>query len=200
MKDSFLHRYELTTDNKIIIDVSVGRIKELYEDYDSAASYIKKDLDQDFVEYLIDCVREIRRHDFIIRINIPYSVESTKKKRLTKSIHHYFAYLEQVEKGEIRKLLRRSFSYFCLGIAFLLPSMVLPFESEENFRVGRLIFQEGLIIGAWVSIWQGFANLLFELSPHLHNIKIYQRIYRREVTFQEGPKRGAAKTEQSPAG
>jgi hypothetical protein len=67
-------RYESHSTRRLAIDVSVGRIEELFEDFDSAASYVKKDLDQDFVDYLIESVREIGSYDFVIRINLPTKV------------------------------------------------------------------------------------------------------------------------------
>lgn len=185
MKQAILQRYENTPDQKIIIDVSVGGIQELYEDYDSAASYIKKDLDQDFVEYLLTAVREIRSHAFVIRINLPAVEAEQKKQRLAKSLNHYFAYMEEVKKHEIRKLLKRSLAYFFLGITFLLISLTFSLETMQCLRLGRQIFQEGLVIGAWVSMWQAFANLLFQWGPLRQDIRIYRRIGAAPVIFQE---------------
>ena len=65
MKQNIFNRYESLSSRRLAIDVSVGKIEELFEDFDSVASYVKKDLDQDFVDYLIECVREIGSYDFV---------------------------------------------------------------------------------------------------------------------------------------
>ena len=184
MKQDIFSRYELHSGQRLAIDVSVGRIEELFEDFDSAASYVKKDLDQDLVEYLIESVREIGSYDFVIRINLPVLVPERHRKRVRKSIKSYFRYLELLERRKLRKMLWKSFLLFCLGMVLLTASMALK-ESVVDLRgLMQELLIEGLTVAAWVSLWSAFGGLIFELAGIIGNIRIYRRIAGREVVFK----------------
>ena len=184
MKEDIFSRYESHSGRRLAIDVSVGRIVELFEDFDSAASYVKKDLDQDFVEYLIECVREIGGYDFVIRINLPVIVQEKHRKRVRKSIKSYFRYLELLERRKLRKMLWRSFLLFCLGMFLLTISMTFRGSTEHFGVMMQELLVEGLTIAAWVSLWAAFAGMIFELAGIIADIRIYRRIAGREVVFK----------------
>ena len=184
MKHDVLDRYESHSKRRLAIDVSVGKIEELYEDFDSAASYVKKDLDQDFVDYLIESVREIRSKDFVIRINLPDHVQDKHRDRLQKSINNYFKYLEFLEQRKLHKMLWRSFLLFCLGMLLLVISMTLKGNIGHINDVLQELMIEGLTIAAWVSLWSAFASLIFELASIIGSIRLFRRIADREIVFK----------------
>ena len=68
MKRSVLDRYERIVGGSLIIDVSAAQVEELYNDYDRSAPYIRRDLDQDLVDYLIECAKEIMPEAFVVRL------------------------------------------------------------------------------------------------------------------------------------
>ena len=184
MKEEIFSRYESHSGRRLAIDVSVGKIEELFEDFDSAASYVKKDLDQDFVDYLIESVREIGGYDFVIRINLPTHVPERHRKRLRKSIKSYFRYLELLERRKLKKMLWKSFLLFCLGMFLLTVSMTLKGNMEHLGGVLQELMIEGLTVAAWVSLWSAFARLIFELGSIIVDIRIFRRIASREVVFK----------------
>ena len=185
MKEDIFSRYESHSGRRLAIDVSVGKIEELFEDFDSAASYVKKDLDQDFVDYLIESVREIGRYDFVIRVRLPVVVPERHRKRVRKSIKSYFMYLELLERRKLRKMFWKSFLLFLVGMLFLVLSMSVKGNMAHVTGVIRELTTEGLTIAAWVSLWSAFANLIFELGRIVSDIRIYRRIATREVVFKE---------------
>jgi len=185
LKQDISSRYESDSRKRLAIDVSVGRIAELFEDFDSAASYVKKDLDQDFVDYLIDSVREIGRYDFVIRIHLPVLVHENHRKRLRESIKRYFMYLELLERRKLGKMLWRSFLLFLMGMLLLALSMFLKGNIEHVTGVVKELLTEGLTVAAWVSLWSAFASLIFELGRRISNIRLFRRIASREVVFKE---------------
>ena len=184
MKQDVLGRYESHSSRRLAIDVSVGKIEELFEDFDSAASYVKKDLDQDFADYLIESVREIRSKDFVIRINLPMQVHEKHRERLQRSLKNYFGYLELLEQRKLRKMLWRSFLLFCLGMFLLVISMTLKGTAGHLSGMMQELIIEGLTVAAWVSLWSAFANLIFELASIISNIRLFRRIAGREVVFK----------------
>ena len=184
MKQDIFSRYESHSSRRLAIDVSVGRIGELFEDFDSAASYVKKDLDQDFVDYLIESVQEIGGYDFVIRINLPGLVQEKYRKRVRKSIKSYFRYLELLERRKLRKMLWRSVLLFSLGMLLLILSMTLKGSMEHLSGMMQELMIEGLTVAAWVSLWSAFGGLIFELANIITDIRIYRRIAGREVVFK----------------
>jgi len=183
-EDNIFDRYESIASGQLSIDVSVGRIEELFEDFDSAASYVKKDLDQDLVEYLIECVREIGTYDFVIRINLPQYVEAKHRQRVRRSMKNYFRYLELLERRKLNKMIGKSFLLFCLGMFLLTISKLLPGNLMHLNDVMQDLTTEGLTVAAWVSLWSAFANLIFELPGILADIRIFRRIGSRKVIFK----------------
>ena len=185
MKQDIFSRYESHSSRRLAIDVSVGRIEELFENFDSAASYVKKDLDQDLVDYLIESVREIGGYDFVIRINLPVHVLERHRKRVRKSIKSYFRYLELLEQRKLKRLLWKSFLLFCFGMFLLAISMTLKGNMDHLRGVVRELLTEGLTVAAWVSLWSAFAGLIFDFTGIVGNIRIFRRIASREVVFKE---------------
>ena len=55
MKRHLLSRYERGVDGSILIDVTATRTEDLYSDFDRSAPYVRRDLDQDLVDYLVYC-------------------------------------------------------------------------------------------------------------------------------------------------
>jgi len=100
-----------------------------------------------------------------------------------RSIRNYFKYLKDVAYADCRHLLRRSLLYLLLGVALLSLSLALPGEAFAAPRVFHNLLSEGLTIAAWVSMWQAFAQLIFDLPPRLHIIRIYRRILRAPLLF-----------------
>jgi len=185
VKQDIFSRYDAHSSRRLALDVSVGRVEELFEDFDSAASYVKKDLDQDFVDYLIESVREIGSYDFVIRINLPNHVQERHRKRVRKSINYYFRYLELLEQRKLRKMLWKSFLLFCLGMFLLAVSMTLKGNVSNVDGVIQELMTEGLTVAAWVSLWSAFGGLIFELGRIIVNIRLFRRIASREVVFKE---------------
>ena len=197
MKQDIFSRYESHSSKRLAIDVSVGKIEELFEDFDSAASYVKKDLDQDFVDYLIESVEEIGGYDFVVRIHLPGLVQEKHRKRVRKSIKSYFRYLELLERRKLRKVLWRSFLLFSLGMLLLIISMTLKENIEHLHSLMKELMIEGLTVAAWVSLWSAFASLIFELTGIITDIRIYRRIASREVVFKTSALSKTLRTDES---
>ncbi|MDH5297487.1 MAG: hypothetical protein OEV91_00525 [Desulfobulbaceae bacterium] len=183
MRQTIIGRYERESDGRLIIDVTVERLEELYDRFDSAASYIKKDLNEDFVDYLIECVKEIKQYDFLIRINLSRPESAEKFQRVQGSIGHYFKYLQESERREIRKHLSRSCYFLGFGVFLIFISLSLSGQYGTMSNILTDMSIEGVTIVAWVSMWEAVSNLTFEWIPHLQRLKLYERIIASEVRF-----------------
>lgn len=187
MKRTIISRYELTEKGEVIIDASVRSVEDLYNYFDRTAPYLKKDLDQEFVDYVTDCVREVGKTDFIIRISLSSMPDETVMDRVRNSIRTYFQYLQETQRRELAVMLRRSLVLFAIGLALMVPAIAATrrFSSQEGVLVE--VFAQGLTVAAWVSLWEAIANFFIEWPPRRQNIKRFSRIVESTVVFRHLP-------------
>ncbi|NTU96550.1 MAG: hypothetical protein HGA62_01905 [Chlorobiaceae bacterium] len=186
VRKKILERYEQTDDGRVIIDVASGRVEDLYEDFDRTAPYHRKDLEEDLVYYLTECVREIGRAEFVIRFTFEQLPTEELMNRVRTSVHKFFIYQKELEAGAMKKMLRTSLTLFVIGIAILGISLWLGHltivKGERSFL--DTFFLEGITIVAWVSMWEGLAMLLINLFPHLNRIGQYISIAEAKIIFE----------------
>jgi hypothetical protein len=185
MKKRILDRYLRTPDNKIIIDISVGKVEDLYSDFDKHTPYRKKDLDQDFVEYLIESVSEFGDEDFVIQFRFAETIDMSLISRVEKSIQNYFLYLKELELRELAKMARTSMILLAIGGVILFLSVWFSQKIAGYENVICQVIAEGLTVAAWVSLWNALANFLIHWTPHRRQIKRYERITKAPVHFQK---------------
>jgi hypothetical protein len=184
-RNTILDRYEHTSDGKIIIDVRVFAIEHLYDNFDNTASYLKKDLDGDFADYLLDCINEIDSQPFIIRISLEQPSGQDKKRRLRKSIRNYFSYLRDVERGAMRQFYRRLIALFGLGLTLIFLSLQLRPDLGGTASVLRTLAGEGVTIAAWVTLWEVFADIIVNWYPQHKKVVHCSRLADAPVVFEQ---------------
>ncbi len=177
-------RYEFTDKKEVIIDVSVQTIEHLYSNFDRTAPYTKKDLDQELVDYLVDSVKEIRKHKFIIRISLAKTPDTSLTERVRKSINTYYVYLKELEVRALKAMFNQSAILFLVGLVLL--AMAIDVTRRLSMRQGVLteVFAQGLTVAAWVSLWEAIAKVFLELGTHRKNIKLFKRIINAPVVFR----------------
>jgi len=184
MKD-ILSRYARAEDGSVIIDVYTDRPEYLYNDFDRKAPYTKKDLDPDFVDYLIGCAKEVGKNSFLIRMNLPSVPDEEVASRVRNSIASYFSYLISAEEDDMRKALRTSVIFLLTGLGLLILSVWAHqrFLAPESLA-GR-VMSEGITVASWVSLWEALANFLIQWPPHNREMNLYKRLAAAPVIFQE---------------
>ena len=184
MNKPIYDRYEKADDGRLIIDVTVDRIEDLFNRFDRSAKYIKKDLDEEFAAYLVESVREVRKADFLIKVVVKNPVPEENKDRIRKSISNYFHYLLSVRDAESRKMFSRSVGYLFLGFVLIFTSLFLNAKTSAYPRLALRVFIEGITIAAWVSMWEAVANMIIEWRPNWIKRRVYRRIINSPVTIQ----------------
>lgn len=183
MKKSILDRYARTDDDKVIIDITANRIEDLYNNFDKHAPYLKKELDPELVDYILDSVREIGEEGFLIRLRLTTKADDFLMSRIQASIHNYFFYLKELEVRELARMIRVSLIFLAIGISILVLSVWVNQEIEDHVTVLKQVFAEGLTVAAWVSLWEALANFLVNWAPHRRQIKMYERIARAPIIY-----------------
>jgi hypothetical protein len=184
MEKGILERYSRTPDGKVIVDIAASRVEALYNNYDKSAPYLKKDLDSDLVDYIVECVKEVGPEGFALQFSLETPVEPESMARLKDSIGTYFRYLKQLELRELRNMFRTSMILFLIGIAVLTLSVWLNRLIETSESVLGRVFAEGLTVAAWVSLWEALATFLINWTPHRRRIRLYERIGAAPVRFR----------------
>ncbi|WP_164927105.1 hypothetical protein [Chlorobaculum tepidum] len=189
MKKDILERYDRLDDGRVVIDVYASKVEELYEDFDKQAPFHRKDLDEELAAYLFDCVREIGRVDFIIRITLDAVPSAELQERIRTSLKKFFIYQRGLESASMQQLLRKSLLFFLSGMALLFFS--LWFGGSMIPEVRQLVYErvlvEGVTIASWVSIWESLSILMFNWWPARLRIRLNSRIADAEVQFQSHP-------------
>lgn len=195
MKKTVLDRYERTVSGSIVIDVAAKQVEELYNEYDWSAPFIHRDLDQDLVEYLIDCAREIDTEPFVVMFTLNQFPDGNKQSRVCRSVNAYFLYLVEIERQKIKQMFSRSAILFSIGLIILFLSVYVNEALGKERSYVANVFAEGLTIAAWISLWESLAILLIEWLPQIRSIRLYRRLANAKLIFRQN---APQKTEETP--
>lgn len=183
MRKSILERYRRDKEGQIIIEIAAGKVEDIYNHFDRYTPYVKKDLKQDFTDYLVDAVREIGKEKFVIHFHFSEPPEAELQTRICSSINNYFLYLKELEWRELVQVMRRSLVLFVLGIMILSVALWFSQAVEQHVTVVKKVFAEGLTIAAWVSLWEALATFLINWTPYRRQFRLYDRIAQAPIRF-----------------
>jgi hypothetical protein len=190
LRRDVISRYERNEQGDLILDVAAGRVEDLYNDFDKSAPYIRRDLDQDLADYLIECARELGRVPFTIRFTLTDLPDEPRYSRVRSSLNTYFLYLAETEIQKILQMFRRSAILFAIGLGILFAAVSLNRLLGPERSVTANVFAEGLTIAAWVSLWEALAIFLVEWFPHRKTVALYRRLARARLVFRSRTEKG----------
>lgn len=180
MSNEIINRYDKTNNNELIIKVSTPKVEDLYNDYDKKSSFLKQDLDESLVQYLIQSVDEIAKYPFVIEFYFENNhIELSRQEKIKNSIGDYFSYLQELEQKKMKEQIRNSFIFMFIGFCFV--SFALILGRNENFVLE--IISEGAMVGGWVSWWEALATFLIRWLPLRKKLTLYKRIALASIHF-----------------
>lgn len=183
MQEHILERYSRTENGEFIIDLAAHRMEDLFDFYDRTSSFLKKDLDGQLVDFIVDSAREVGAAPFVIRVSLAVPVAPDQKQRLQASIREYFLYLKDLQRRQIRGRIRSSMVLLLAGLCILtLTVFINKIQGIHDSVIGS-VFAEGLTIAAWVSLWEALATFLINWPPLRANVRLYERIATTPVYF-----------------
>jgi hypothetical protein len=113
-------------------------------------------------------------------------VDTNGETRIQTSIRNYFVYLRDIEFRNLKRLVNRSGMLLIIGLGLIILNVKLPLS--EFFPKGMIgsVLSEGLIIAAWVSLWEVFANIIMKWLPFQQRIRTFTRISKAAVFVLSG--------------
>ncbi|ASQ91215.1 hypothetical protein CHL67_10100 [Prosthecochloris sp. GSB1] len=184
MKKHILDRYGSLPDGRFLVDVAAGDTAGLFEEFDRAAPYYRKDLDPQLAEYLCGCVREIGRAPFALRFSFDRAPDEAARQRIRKSVRSYFLYRGDIESENMARLLRSSLLLGTAGVLLLAVTVLLRTRLQEGGGLLPEIAVEGATIAAWVALWEALARLLLRWGPGRKEREVCRRLADADVLFR----------------
>ncbi len=180
MKNKIINRYDTTPNGEVIIKIATQNVEDLYDYYDKKSTFLKKDLSDSLVQYLIQSVDEIGNHAFVLQFYFDNNtLNASTKEKIQNSIGDYFSYLQELEQKKMKEQIRNSFIFMFIGFCFV--SFALILGRNENFVLE--IISEGAMVGGWVSLWEALATFLIRWLPLRKKLTLYRRIASAEIHF-----------------
>ncbi len=183
MKKEILERYEHTQSGEVIIDISAKKVEDLYSNFDKKSHFMKKDLNQDLVEYMIESAMEIEQEKFTIRFNFETEAQSEDTSRITNSVKGFFTYLQEHEHRKMKEMLRKSIILFTVGALIATTSVFMNQSQLMEKSIAFAVVAEGLTVAAWVSLWESLATFLIRWMPYKKKISLYEQIANAKIIF-----------------
>jgi hypothetical protein len=171
-------------EGKVLVELELNSIKQLYNTFDPSPFY-ERDLDNDAEEYIVSVVHDISmRKPLLLVLHVP-AAEATVQKPddIAVGIHKHFHYKEEVERRELRLIMRRGRISLLIGLVFLVSCIMVErilsvFISQQVFID---IVKEGFLICGWVAMWRPIQIYLYDWWPILQNILVFRKLRKIKV-------------------
>jgi hypothetical protein len=179
------HRYK-QAEGKRWIEIRIKNSRQLFDVRDPAP-FRERDLDDDFVEYIISAVRELPLSNplkFVIYIE-ENETKDLPKDSIREAIHSYFSYRTDLQRGELRTFIERSQIFLLIGLVVLGTCIGVAQSLTVPNPPGAIgILREGLVIFGWVSIWKPIELILFDWYPLFEKLRFYKKLLATEIDIQ----------------
>lgn len=176
-KDLDRYKHEL---GYLIVEVGVKNIRQLFNERDPAP-FRERDLDPQFVIYLVSAVEEFSLATKIkIRI-IAFEagdIEPEESLLIREAISSYFAYESRLAKALLRKRHRTARYFSLIGFVTLVVCLSLA-QLVDSFSltpsISNIASVSFVIIG-WVAMWHPLETLLYDWWPIREQRKYFEKI------------------------
>lgn len=187
MKNEELKKiYEYNEKEKLFtISIHLEEYRDVYSNWDFSP-YNNRDLDDDLIEYMLECSYEIPiKYNFIIEfhlLNQKYNKEREDKSIL--GMKNYFSYQLRKLKGQRIRMLKEMTSFLLIGTALLSSAFYLSSLGSSSFFIS--IITEGFFIGGWVMLWEMFSSWFFDIKKLDLKISHFKRLKESPIKYLYG--------------
>ncbi len=168
---------------KCLIEVRVKTPHQLFDARDPAP-FRERDLDDDFVEYVVSSAREFSLSSplkLVIHV-VEKELGEFSREMIRDSIYGYFVYKVDLQRSELKSFIKRAQIFLLIGLV----TLGLCIGVAQNISVpsppGALgILREGVVIFGWVSIWKPIELVLFDWYPLYEKLRFYKKLIGTEI-------------------
>lgn len=170
------------------IEVRVKELQQLFDVRDPAP-FRERDLDDDFVEYIVSSAQEF---SFSTPLKIVIYIEGREIKELEKdsvqeAIRSYFLYQMELQSIALKSFVRRAQFFLLIGIIILVSCLAVAQSLTMSDHPSLVnIIREGIVIFGWVSIWKPIELLLFDWYPLYEKLRFYRKLSVTELEVKVG--------------
>ena len=179
------HRYK-HAEGKPWIEVRVKNSRQLFDARDPAP-FRERDLDDDFVEYILSSVREfaISRPLKIVIYVEENETKDLPKDSISEAIHSYFSYKIDLQRGDLKTFMKRAQLFLFIGLFVLAACIGIAQSLTIPSPPGAIgILREGIVIFGWVSIWKPIELVLFDWYPLIEKLRFYKKLLGTEIDIR----------------
>ena len=170
---------------RFTLDVQLEDYRDAYSDWDFSP-FSNRDLDEDLIEFLLECSYEIPlKYSMIINFHLLHQEKNLlREEKSLLGMKNYFNYQLRKLKKHRLQVVRDIATFFIIGSILLLVGLYL-----SNLFTDSLLFSvmsEGFSIGGWVILWEMFTAWFFNLNKVNIKIKHFRRLYESEIMYTYG--------------
>jgi hypothetical protein len=169
--------------NRYMIEIALDRYTDIFNKWDSAP-FRRREIDLDLGHYLETCSDDIPfRYSVELDITIPKKIRAEQIEEESRSgIENHFTFKlyllrKELNKNNSRMLCFALIGFFLLGIATIYP--------DNPNRVFPSVFDQALLIGGWVFLWEAFSLLFFTNRELYDRYRTYKRLKNAPIIFRE---------------
>lgn len=162
---------------------SISTLAQIFDSYDPSPFH-ERALDPKVDDYILSCVRELPAgRDFRLLVLVPPDLLGHEADTAA-AIHAHYALAKAAAEREIRARLSTGHGLLLLGLAVLLPCLLLRELIGADPGTLREAIAEGLLILGWVALWKPLEVLLFERFERRQQLQLLDALCRVPVRFQ----------------
>lgn len=179
------HRYR-HAEGKHWIEVRIKNPFQLFDARDPAP-FRERDLDDDFVEYIMASAREF---SISSPLKIVIYIEESEKKELPRdsiceAIRSYLAYRIDLQRSDLKSFIKRAQLFLLIGLLVLAMCIGVAQNLPVPNSPGAIgILREGIVIFGWVSIWKPIELILFDWYPLFEKLRFYKKLLQTEIDIR----------------
>ena len=167
------------------ISLSLRNYEEIYNPYDFS-QYKKRDMDEDFLDYIYDSSLDIPlNHKIKLLFHLKdKAYNEEKSKNLKNAIKNNYKWRQTIILNKLKDKMKECALLFLAGSLFLvLAFLVLPLIQNGGTVLDLLV--ESLSIIGWVFLWDLVEILAFEVTKLNKKKKYLNRLINSRVEFEQ---------------
>lgn len=169
--------------HRVVIDIALDRYMDYFHEWDNS-TFRKRDLHPELTEFLDLCSEEIplRKHlelNFCIKNR---QRDSQKEHIVEESYQNYYGSQLQMVKRKLHRLYRFAGVLFFIAIGFIALYSVVK-QGRGPYLLSQIMV-EGVLIGAWVFMWESLHMIFFESLEPMKRQRELKRFLDAQLVFR----------------